>query len=232
MTVAQNAARSFDLSARKRALLEKMLRQEGLPAALPERIRRRGETGPAPLSFAQQRLWFFDQIEPGGSVYNLSLTVRLTGVLAPGALESALRGVAARHESLRTVFEAIDGRPHQVVLPQVAVDLVTTDLRALPAAGRESHARDLAGIEAAQPFDLARGPLLRARLLRRAEEDALIVLTIHHIVADDWSLGVLVRETAVLYAAAVAGAPAELPELPIQYADFAVWQRRRLDGEV
>ncbi|HKV06573.1 MAG TPA: amino acid adenylation domain-containing protein, partial [Thermoanaerobaculia bacterium] len=111
-------------------------------------------------------------------------------------------------------------------------ELATTDLRALPAGGRERHARDLAGSEAARPFDLARGPLVRARLLRLDEEEALVVLTVHHIVADDWSLGVLVRETAALYSAAVAGIAAELPELPIQYADFAVWQRRWLTGEV
>jgi amino acid adenylation domain-containing protein len=182
-----------------------------------------------PASFAQRRLWFLDQLDPGGSSYNMPLAVRLAGRLDAGALAASLREVVARHETLRTTFTVRDGEPFQVVVPSGDVPLPVIDLRGSGDAGEE--ARDLAAREARRPFDLSRGPLLRTVLLRLGEEEHLLLLTMHHIVSDGWSLGVLLSETAALYGAFAAGRPSPLPELPIQYADFALWQQDRLRGE-
>ncbi|HEX3530991.1 MAG TPA: condensation domain-containing protein, partial [Thermoanaerobaculia bacterium] len=183
-----------------------------------------------PLSFAQQRLWFIDQLEPGSPLYNISMKVELRGRLDPGTLAAALGEVVRRHEGLRTRFVAGTDGPVQVAdaaLPALAL----ADLSALPGpASRREEAR-LTGEEVLRPFDLARGPLLRMLLLRRGEDDQVLVLSMHHIVSDGWSLGVLVREIGAIYPAFLAGRPSPLPELAIQYADFAVWQRRYLSGE-
>jgi amino acid adenylation domain-containing protein len=188
--------------------------------------------GDLPLSFSQERLWFLDRLQPG-TAYSLPLALRLRGPLDVPAFAAALAGIERRHESVRTVFAERDGEPRQVVLPPSAPRLPMIDLSALPAAVGERVARELAAAEAARPFDLARGPLLRALLLRlgpAAENHHLLFLTMHHIVSDGWSMGVLVREAGALYEAARSGLPSPLPDLPIQYADFAVWQRRRLAG--
>ncbi|HEX8189578.1 MAG TPA: amino acid adenylation domain-containing protein [Pyrinomonadaceae bacterium] len=191
------------------------------------------ERGPRPaLSFAQQRLWLLDRLAPGSAAYNLPAAVRLRGPLDAGALGRALDEVVARHEALRTTFAEEDGLPFQVIAPRLEVALQVTDLGELPAGGREAEARRLAGEEMARPFDLSAGPLLRARLLRLADDDHVALLTMHHIVSDGWSQGVLVSELSALYAAFSAGEASPLAELPIQYADYAAWQREYLTGEV
>ncbi|HPL30629.1 MAG TPA: amino acid adenylation domain-containing protein, partial [Anaerolineae bacterium] len=185
-----------------------------------------------PLSFAQQRLWFLDQLEPGSAAYNVPEAVRLSGPLDVAALERCLNEVVRRHEVLRTVVATADGRPYQEIAPDLRVDLALSDLTGLPEAGREAEALRLAGEEAARPFDLAHGPLMRARLLRLAADEHVVLLTLHHIVCDEWSSSILVEEVAALYAASAAGQAAPLAELPIQYADYACWQRSWLQGEV
>ena len=189
-----------------------------------EEIPRAEQDGPLPLSFAQERLWFLDRLEPGRSTYNLANALRLTGRLDATALARALAGVVERHSVLRTTYAEGPAGPVQVVGAPFAPPSPLVDLRALPAALRDAEARRQVAAEADRPFDLQCGPLLRALLLRLAPDEHLAVLTMHHIASDGWSMGVLVREVAALYA----GAP--LPEPAIQYADFAVWQRRRLRG--
>ncbi len=145
---------------------------------------------------------------------------------------AALSEVVRRHEALRTTFAALDGSPAQIVAAPTPLRLPRVDLTALPAAGREAEARRLAGEEARRPFDLATGPLLRAAMIDLGDRDRLLLVNMHHIVSDGWSLGIFISEVAALYGAFAAGRPSPLPELPVQYADFAVWQRRRLSGPV
>jgi amino acid adenylation domain-containing protein len=193
--------------------------------AVPPIRREPREEGGLPLSFAQERLWFLHRLQPESPAYNIPLALRAEGALDPERLAAALSEVARRHEVLRTVFAERGGEPVQVVLPAAAVPLPVADLRALPAARREPEARRLAAEEAARPFDLARGPLLRVLLIELEPRRRVVLLDLHHIVTDGWSMGVLVREVKALYA----GTP--LPEPPVQYGDFAVWQRRWLSGE-
>ncbi|MEW5928183.1 MAG: non-ribosomal peptide synthase/polyketide synthase, partial [Gemmatimonadota bacterium] len=187
---------------------------------------------PPPASFAQRRLWFIQQMEPESAAYNIPSVLRLRGRLDPRAMAGALADLAARHETLRTVFAVVDGEPVQVVQPAAPRPLPVCDLRGLPAEARAAEARRLARAEANRPFDLARGPLMRAGLLRVDEEEWVLLLTLHHVASDGWSTGILLRETAALYEARLGGADAALPPLPVQYADFAVWQRAWLAGEV
>jgi len=191
--------------------------------------------GPLPLSFAQQRLWFIDQLEPGSALYNMPVALRVEGPLDAGVLSFCLGEIVRRHESLRTVFsvsEGGDGAPVQVIHPASPFVLSLVDLAGLPESRREPQALRLAGEEAGRPFDLAHGPLLRGLLLRLAEGDQVVALTMHHIASDGWSMGILVREVAALYTAFATGQPSPLSELPVQYADFAVWQHSWLHGEV
>ena len=176
-----------------------------------------------PTSFAQRRLWFLDQLEPGQAAYNVPINYRLTGPLDVGALAAALSHVVARHETLRTVFEAADGEPMQVVLPPAPVALAVEDLRALPEAERERVLTERVREEGSRPFDLQTGPVIRARLVRLADEEHALLVTLHHIAMDGWSFGILLRELSAAYAAFAAGKAPSLPELPIQYADYAVW---------
>ena len=188
--------------------------------------------GELPLSFAQQRLWFIDRLEPGGPVYNFPAAVRLKGPLNLAALERSLNEIVNRHEALRTTFTMADGRPVQVIAPLLKLTVPLADLRILPASEREDEVQRLATLEAHTSFDLAIGPLVRARVLRLDENEHVGLLTMHHIVADGWSIGILIRELAILYEAYCSGRPSPLPALPIQYADFAHWQRQWLTGEV
>ncbi|HKH47513.1 MAG TPA: amino acid adenylation domain-containing protein [Thermoanaerobaculia bacterium] len=185
--------------------------------------------GALPLSLAQQRLWLIDQLQPGTATYNLPMALRLRGTLAFPALAATLGEIVRRHEVLRTTLSAVDGEPRQVVAPPSPVSLPVLDLSGLPAPERAMER--LLVDEARRPFDLAAGPLLRVQLLRLGAEDHVALLNMHHIVSDGWSFGVLIREIAALYPAFLAGGPSPLPELPIQYADFSAWQRRRLQGE-
>ena len=185
-----------------------------------------------PLSLAQQRLWFLDQLGPGCAAYNIPAAVRLTGRLHVTALERSLSEIIRRHEILRTTFPAEDGRPVQAIAPAHALTLPVVDLQEVPAHEREVQVRALARAGGPAAFRPGAGPLLRATLLRLAAEEHVLLLTMHHIISDGWSQGVFWRELAVLYEAFATGKPSPLPELAIQYADFAVWQRQWLQGEV
>jgi aspartate racemase len=185
-----------------------------------------------PLSFSQQRLWFLDQYEPGSSVYNIPSAVRLTGALDVSALEQSFQEIVNRHEALRTTFSMVEGEAVQVIAPSLKLALPVVDLGETPEAEREEEAQRLAKEEARRPFDLAQGPLVRATLISLAQEDHVLLLSLHHIVSDGWSMGVLYRELSVLYEAFSNGQPSPFADLPIQYADFGVWQRRWLQGEV
>jgi amino acid adenylation domain-containing protein len=185
-----------------------------------------------PLSFAQQRLWFLDQLEPGSSAYNVSQAVRLNGHFDVDAMEQTLTEIARRHEILRTTFPISNGQPVQVISPTQPVKLEVIDLRHLPKSERDAESHRLAVEEARRPFDLTAGPLMRVTLLRLDEEDHAVLFTMHHIVTDGWSMGVLVREVATLYEAYSRGESSPLTELPIQYADYAKWQRERLQTDI
>jgi amino acid adenylation domain-containing protein len=183
-----------------------------------------------PASPAQRRLWFLEQLDPGSPLYNVSAALRISGALDVAAFERALVEVVRRHESLRTTFREVEGEPMQLVHPELSVRLELKELRALEAGEREHQWRRLAQEDALAPFDLARGPLLRATLLRVGEAEHVLLLSLHHIVSDGWSTGVLVRELAALYAGALAGAPAALPPLEVQYADYSEWLREWMEG--
>ena len=188
--------------------------------------------GDPALSFAQQRLWFFNQLDPDNPAYNIPAAGRLKGPLNLAALEQCLNEIVKRHESLRTTFGKVDGRPTQVIAPTLTIKLPVVDLRELPASERETEVRRLVTAEAQRPFDLSQGPLIRGTVLRLGDEEHVGLLTMHHIVSDGWSTGILIREMAALYVAFCAGGSSPLPALPIQYADFAHWQRQWLQGEV
>jgi amino acid adenylation domain-containing protein len=201
--------------------------REDVPPIVP--VPREG--GPLPPSFSQERLWLVDQIEPGTATYNMPSALRLAGPLRSGLLAAVFAGIVRRHEVLRTTFATAGGAPVQVVHPPAPFLLPVADLGGLPADLREEEARRLAAEEVLRPFDLARGPVLRAGLLRLGAEDHVLLFTLHHIAADGWSVGVLVREVMAFYGSFSAGRPSPLPELPVQYADYAVWQRRVFGGE-
>nr|ASV46716.1 non-ribosomal peptide synthetase [uncultured bacterium] len=190
-----------------------------------------GEVVVFPLSFPQQRLWLIEQVEPGSPAYNLPSALRARAPLDAAALERALAEIVTRHESLRTRFGMVDGEPAQLVGPPGRFVLPVVDLASLPGPAREAEAGRLSVAEGRTPFDLGRGPLFRARLLRLAPEEHLLLVTLHHIVSDGWSIGVLLRELSALYRAFAAGEPSPLAELPIQYGDYAVWQREELAGD-
>ncbi|HYO98763.1 MAG TPA: amino acid adenylation domain-containing protein, partial [Pyrinomonadaceae bacterium] len=211
------------------AKVESLLRAEQGVQLMP--VTHAPREGDLPLSFAQQRLWFLDQFEPGNSFYNVPSAVRLTGALDVAALEHSLNEVVRRHEILRTTFESTQGQPRQVIAPVLKLSLAQENLRHLNDSERRAEVRRLAVEEAERPFDLASAPLVRARLLQVADDEHVLLFTMHHIVSDGWSVGVLLGEVAALYEAYGRDARAPLAELPIQYADFAAWQRRWLDGE-
>ncbi len=184
-----------------------------------------------PVSFAQQRLWFLNQLEPSSRLYNISFAFRLSGLLNLAALEQSLNELVRRHETLRTTFSLSNEEPVQVVHPDAPLALSITDLRQLPEANREEAVQRLLLEQSGQPFLLDRGPLFRAGLIQTASDESVFYLNMHHIVSDGWSTGVLFGELSILYGAHCAGRPSNLPELLIQYADYAVWQREWLQGE-
>jgi hypothetical protein len=234
ITMIDAAQRIAQLSPAKLGLLAERLmgepQRDRLLQPIPCHV---GPTGPAPLSFAQERLWFLYRLEPESAVYNIPRAFRLTGDLNFSVLERCLTEIVRRHETLRTSFEEVEGKPVQSVGPPFTVTIPLHDLRELPEAERESVARRLAAEEALKPFDLKRGAMFRAQLLRLQDDEYLALFTIHHIVSDAWSAGVLLGELVTLYRAFSADLPSPLAELPIQYADFARWQRssqgKRLD---
>jgi amino acid adenylation domain-containing protein len=188
--------------------------------------------GDMPLSFSQQRLFFIDQLEPGIPVYNIPAAVRLHGMLDITALENSLNEIVRRHEALRTNFTIQGGRPFQVIVPAAGVSLPVIDLEDIPSAAQEAEVQLLINEEIRQPFDLAQDLKLRVKLLRLSAEENVLILTMHHIAADGWSLGIFSRELVALYEAFATGKPSPLPDLPVQYADYAYWQRQWLQREV
>jgi amino acid adenylation domain-containing protein len=195
-------------------------------------IARRSNADPAPLSFAQQRLWFLEQLEPRSVAYSVGQFMRLTGDLKLDALQRALSEIVARHESIRTTFAAVDAKPVQVIASSANVPLAVEDLSHLPVPDRPIEAQRRVADELNRPFDLSVGPLLRARLYRLNQQEHLLLLCSHHIISDKWSRDIYQRELSALYDAYSQGQPSPLPELPIQYADYAIWQREWLQGEV
>jgi amino acid adenylation domain-containing protein/non-ribosomal peptide synthase protein (TIGR01720 family) len=219
------------IASSKRALLDLLLKREGLRKAPSALIPRRVDDCLIPLSFAQQRLWFLDQLDPGNSVYNMPVALRLSGDLDVPALGRSLNALLKRHEVLRATFTSTDGRPEQKISSELQMDLEPEDLRALAVSEREAEVQRLAAEEVSRGFDLSRGPLVRGWLLRLGEDEHVLLLTMHHIISDGWSVGVLFRDLKAFYEAFHNGGIAALRELPIQYADYSVWQRHELQSE-
>ncbi|AVH67262.1 non-ribosomal peptide synthetase [Nostoc sp. 'Peltigera membranacea cyanobiont' N6] len=217
-----------NLSTKKKALLEKWKKGKFPGDTIP----RHQTYQNIPLSFSQQRLWFIDQLYQGSSFYNISSAFHLKGILNITALQQSLNEILKRHEVWRTNFTTVNGQPVQEIAPELNWDLPSINLEHLSGKDWEGEVKQLAAIESKKPFNLAKGPLLRATLLRLGEEEHIFLLTMHHIITDGWSVGVFLQELATLYAAFSTNQPSSLPELPIQYADFAVWQRDRLQGEL
>ncbi|MEH1969388.1 non-ribosomal peptide synthetase [Nostoc sp.] len=185
-----------------------------------------------PASFAQQRLWFLDQLIPGNAIYNVPTVIRLTGSLNKAALEETFNEIVRRHETLRTTFIVLDGQPLQAIAPNLTIPISVLNLQQLPVDEQEVKAKCIITAEIEHPFNLSFGPLLRVMLLVLSETEHILLLNMHHIICDDWSMGVLIRELGTLYAAFAQNQPSPLLELPLQYADFAHWQREWLQGEV
>ncbi len=221
------AERIAGLSAEERALLELMLAEDEIRSPAPQISRRATET--APLSFAQERLWFLEQLVPGTPLYTMPGALQLSGPLDLGVLRQSLNALVVRHEALRTSFGSVDDQPIQQVCKALDLALPLLDLTALPAGDQPAALQQLISVEAGTPFDLARGPLIRTTLVRLAPDDHVLLVTLHHLIADGWSLGILLHDLTVLYTASLQGRPAPLAELPLQYADFAAWQREWLD---
>jgi hypothetical protein len=219
--MSENVAKASHLSPKeRRALLSTLINDE------------KGSAETFPVSFAQQRLWFLAQLEPDNPSYNVPQILRLKGELDVDALEQTINAIIARHESLRTTFSEIDGQPVQIVSSVHEIKLDFADLQALPESERESRARQLAIAEVRRPFNLSHKPPLRAVLVRIDNDDHWLVLTMHHIVSDGWSMGILTTELSNIYEALATNHDIDLSELPVQYPDFAEWQREWLQGEV
>ncbi len=187
--------------------------------------------GQLELSFAQQRLWFLDQLEPNSAFNNIPIALRLKGDLDVSALEQSLNELVNRHETLRTCFGDVSGKPVQLIEPALAIELNVEEIEGVTSADREAKIIQLATVETQTPFDLSKAPLVRVRLLKVNENDHVILFTMHHIISDGWSIAIIVQEIAAIYKAIVNGEDINLPELPVQYADFSAWQRQMLTGD-
>jgi len=229
--MSENLKNRVSLSPERRALLELWLKQKRGNSVRWQRITRGERTGVYPMSYEQERLWFFHLLAPNGLMHNLNRINMLEGPLEVKALQKSFDEVVRRHEILRTTLTLADGRPIQVVEPPREDMLPFIDLSGVPSEERETRAEELAIEQARKPFDLAKGPLLRAALLRLDYERHALLLTLHHVITDWWSFSVLYRELLVLYQAFLSGSTAPLPELSIQYGDYARWQRESLHGK-
>ena len=185
-----------------------------------------------PLSFAQQRLWFLDQMEPDNPFYNLSASLSLSGPIDIAALEQSLNEIVTRHEALRTSFKVIDGQPVQIVASKLHIPLIMVAVEQLSPSQQAREIRRLTREDSLLPFDLAALPLMRIHLLRLGAEEHILLLSLHHIICDGWSMMVLMREFSLLYQAYAQGQASPLPELPLQYADYTLWQREWLQGKL
>ena len=231
----KNVSDQIGLSAAQRELFAYLLEEEGVETPQLQTICPRKNPDELPLSFAQKRLWFLEQLEPGNPFYNIPATVHLSGLLNVVALEQSLNAIVERHDVLRTNFPLVNGSPVQSIASTLSVNLPVIDLQALPDVEQSLEVQRLASKEAQAPFDLSRDALLRGTLLQLGKAEYVLLLTVHHIVSDGWSMGVLIREMTVFYEAFSTGNPTpltQLPELSIQYADFAHWQQQWLQGDV
>jgi amino acid adenylation domain-containing protein len=229
----------FDFSPNQRALLDSLLRREGMDSSARGKICRQSSADGAsrgartfPLSFAQERMWFMDRLTPGSPVFNLNCDWRFTYPIDIATLRRSVNEMVRRHESLRTTFGSNDGEPVQIVADRLTLALPVMDLSDLAKTEREAAVLRIATEEACRPFDLARGPLLHAALLKLGADECVFLLSMHHIISDGWSLHVFWDELLAIWTAYDAGKPSPLPDLDIQYADFAVWQRNWLTGMV
>ncbi|MFY9575010.1 MAG: amino acid adenylation domain-containing protein, partial [Blastocatellia bacterium] len=220
------------LSPEKRALLMMQLKKKPVSVPPSRIVPQRDGSKPPALSFAQLRLWFLDQLEPGKSVYNLAAAVRLSGPVDIEALKETFNEIVRRHEALRTTFHEIDGEPVQIIAPCLIVPMPVEVLHGLTKGDLEDEVTRVALEEARVPFDLVQGPLLRIRLLMLGDLDHVLLFTMHHIISDGWSIGILTKELSLLYEAFCEKKLSPLSELPIQYADFVKWQRDRLQGDL
>src|SRR3984885_4768278 len=219
-----------ELSPAKRALLER-LRKKGAIAAPPP-ITARSKDSTIPLSFAQQRLWFLYELDPASTLYNVPRALLLKGALGVAALQESLNQLVRRHEVLRTTFAMTVDVPEQRIVPNVAIPLPQTDLSDTPTPNQESALRHLALEDIKKPFDLANGPVLRARLFRLGDQDHVLLIVLHHIVSDGWTGGIFFDELGDLYSAIAAKKRVSLTAPALQYADYAIWQRKWLQGEM
>jgi len=221
-----------ELAARKAEILRLFKEASLVTRPQPAAIARISRDNKLPLSFAQMRLWLLNQLEPRSVAYNIPIQFRSKGNFNLAAFEQSLSEIVRRHEVLRTYYLSVNGRPVQKIAPTEPFKISVVDLQTLSETERQKEAERLAVVDEIQPFDLSRAPLMRATLLKLAPEEQVLLMNVHHIAFDRWSLGVLVHELSVLYKAFLNGRESPLPELPIQYADFAVWQREWLQGEV
>ena len=220
------------LSPEQRALFAAKLKNRGLSTPQPKVIPRRKQPNYNRLSFDQERIWIVDQIEPGNPAYNIFSVSYLSGRLDTSLMERAFNEVVRRHEILRTTFTEIDGEPRQVVSPSMFIPLELVDLRAMPADEREQEVPKLLNEVTSRPFDLKRGPLARFGLIQLADDQYVLHYTVHHTAIDRWSADIIEKEMTQIYLAFRDGKESPLPELPIQFADFAEWQRDWLQGDV
>ncbi|HEX5887024.1 MAG TPA: amino acid adenylation domain-containing protein [Pyrinomonadaceae bacterium] len=228
------AARIAALSPEQRALFEASARAKGLRAPQVDQIPRRPreDTNVFPTSIDQERLWFIEQLQPGNAAYNIFSASRIKGPLDAAVMERVVNELIARHEVLRTTFTVVDDQPVQVINPNLKVALTPFDLQSLPLDQREQEALRLVTEDFSRPFDLEKGPLVRVGLLRLAEDDHVLHVNMHHTVTDRWSGAIFEQETGLLYEAFANNRPSPLPPLPIQYADYALWQRGRAESEI
>jgi amino acid adenylation domain-containing protein/non-ribosomal peptide synthase protein (TIGR01720 family) len=226
-----------DLSDEKRELLDLLLKEQGIDLTssiiLPQKREPQGNGAGyrMPLSFAQRRLWFLDQWEPDSAMYNIATATKITGDLNVPFIKMAINKVVQRHESLRTTFDSVDGQPFQVIAPQLHCEVPFVDLRDRSEEQRPLIVDQLIRDEANNPFDLARGPLIRVNLIQVEDQEYIILITMHHIISDGWSIGIFIQEIVELYQSLYINVPSTLPNLPIQYGDFAVWQQKWLQGD-
>ena len=218
------------LSPAKRALLESILREKGLKAPV-ERIPRLNVEGPVPLSFGQQRLWFLDQLNPNSAAYSIPIAFRIDGPLDARILHQALSCIVGRHEVLRTTIQSLEGQPYQIILPNLELELPIVDLTDVPAGERADKLQRFLSLEAARPISLDHGPFMRITLYVLGEQEHVLLIVFHHAVSDGWSISVFLRELETFYPLLSGESVPPLPELPIQYSDYAVWQRRHSQDE-
>ena len=221
------------LSPAKRALVELRLKKSRTSALVGQTVARRsGRESLPPLSFAQQRLWFLDQLEPNSALYNIPTARRLYGQLNVEALQKSVAAIVERHEVLRTTFASVDGSPVQIINTNPAVALTVIDLSRWPKDNRELEVQRLVKQEARRPFNLSSDLMLRSILIHLNDDENVLLVVMHHIASDGWSIGLFFQELGELYGAFCDGRPSPLRELPIQYADYAIWQQQWLQGEV